>query len=102
MLTALDAGFLTAMNIRPAFLRDVMSCLFSLFYLVFAEEADEKVRKYRAVATYQMMRVSWDKAKNPILRFISFPFRGFLSIRENITFTRPSKVSHEPGTIFSD
>jgi len=31
------------MKIKPEFLRDFLSVIFSLFYLIFAEEADEKV-----------------------------------------------------------
>jgi hypothetical protein len=44
VLTALDAGFLTAMKVRPAFLKDFLSLAFSIFYLFFSESADEKVR----------------------------------------------------------
>jgi len=93
ILTALDAGFLTAMSIKPAALRHLLSILFSGFYLLFADKADEKVRKYRAVATYQMMRVSWEKSSNPILRFVTAYDRGWLKIRKNITFKRPDKKS---------
>ena len=41
--TALDAGFATAMTIRPRVLKDFCSVVFSLYYLVYANEADEKV-----------------------------------------------------------
>ncbi|KAJ3058490.1 hypothetical protein HK102_010480, partial [Quaeritorhiza haematococci] len=84
VLTALDAGFLTAMRVRPKFLRYFLQCIFSLFYLVFAENADQKVKKYRAVATINMMRVSWEKANNPIIRFLTIPDRGYLRIRRDI------------------
>jgi hypothetical protein len=40
----LDAGFATAMNIRQKWLRDICSIVFSLYYIIFANEADEKVR----------------------------------------------------------
>lgn len=43
IVTALDAGFATAMTIKPKWLRDVFSIAFSAYYLVFANEADEKV-----------------------------------------------------------
>jgi hypothetical protein len=43
IVTALDAGFATAMPIKPKWLRDVFSIAFSAYYLVFANEADEKV-----------------------------------------------------------
>lgn len=42
-MTALDAGFATAMSIRWKWLRDIASLAFSGYYLLFANEADEKV-----------------------------------------------------------
>ncbi|KAI1816602.1 alpha/beta-hydrolase [Poronia punctata] len=67
VLTALDAGFWTAMKIRKQWLRDIASVVFSLFYLVAAERADEKVRKVRGMLTVEHMRVSWNKGTTPIL-----------------------------------
>lgn len=46
-MTALDAGFATAMDIKPKFIRDIFSILFSGYYLLFASEADEKVSNPR-------------------------------------------------------
>lgn len=43
VLTALDAGFWTAMKIRNKKLRDAASIVFSVYYLIAAERADEKV-----------------------------------------------------------
>lgn len=40
---ALDTGFASAMHVRPKWLRDILSMLFSGYYLFFAHEADEKV-----------------------------------------------------------
>ncbi|CAI4217175.1 unnamed protein product [Parascedosporium putredinis] len=51
VLTALDAGFWTAMRIRSRRLRDLASIVFSVFYLIAAEKADEKVRKVRSMIT---------------------------------------------------
>ncbi len=69
VLTALDAGFWTAMGIGNKTLRDVASILFSVFYLVAAEQADEKVRKVRGNITVEHMRVSWNKgSQSTILR----------------------------------
>ncbi|KAL3959706.1 hypothetical protein ACCO45_004823 [Purpureocillium lilacinum] len=70
VLTALDAGFWTAMRIRVPWLRDIASIVFSLFYLVAAERADEKVRKVRGVITVDHLRVSWNKGKTPYLAFL--------------------------------
>ena len=39
----MDAGFATAMAIRPRWLRDICSILFSAYYILYANEADEKV-----------------------------------------------------------
>ena len=44
IITGLDAGFATAMSIRQKWLRDICSVVFSLYYIIFANEADEKVR----------------------------------------------------------
>jgi hypothetical protein len=46
IVTGLDAGFATAMAIRPKWLRDVCSIFFSAYYIIYANEADEKVCKY--------------------------------------------------------
>jgi len=41
--TGLDAGFATAMSIRPKWFRDICSMLFSVYYIIYANEGDEKV-----------------------------------------------------------
>lgn len=71
VLTALDAGFWTAMKIGNKTLRDLASIVFSVFYMIAAEQADEKVRKVRANITVEHMRVSWNKgSQSPYLRFL--------------------------------
>ncbi|EFX06385.1 hormone-sensitive lipase [Grosmannia clavigera kw1407] len=70
VLTALDAGFWTAMKIRSRWLRDIAGIVFSGFYLVAAEQADEKVRKVRGNLTVEHLRVSWNKGTTPYLNFI--------------------------------
>ncbi|KAI0095626.1 alpha/beta-hydrolase [Daldinia grandis] len=70
VLTALDAGFWTAMKIKKKFIRDIASLAFSLFYLVAAERADEKVRKVRGALTIDHLRVSWNKGTTPYLRAV--------------------------------
>lgn len=83
--TALDAGFWTAMKIRPAWLRDFLSVVFSIYYLFAAEQADEKVRRVRATLTVEHLRVSWNKSTTPYLaaatrllrpRFTKYPPRA--------------------------
>ncbi|RKO94101.1 Alpha/Beta hydrolase protein [Blyttiomyces helicus] len=93
ILTALDAGFLTAQDIKPKFLRDFLSMVFFTFYLLTPEAADEKVRRYRSLATTDMLRLSWEKNLNPYLRLSTFPDRWFLSIREDTSIPRPSPPS---------
>ncbi|TFA98632.1 Hormone-sensitive lipase [Trichoderma ghanense] len=70
VLTALDAGFWTAMKIRSKWLRDLASVVFSLYYLVAAERADEKVRKVRGMITVEHLRVAWNKGTTPYLGFL--------------------------------
>lgn len=71
VLTALDAGFWTAMKIKQKWLRDISSIAFSVFYLFAAEKADEKVRKVRGNLTIEHLRVSWNKGvTSPYLRFL--------------------------------
>ncbi|RCI17305.1 hypothetical protein L249_3237 [Ophiocordyceps polyrhachis-furcata BCC 54312] len=70
VLTALDAGFWTAMKIRTKWLRDIAGMVFSLYYLVAAERADEKVRKIRACVTVEHLRVSWNKPTTPYVGFL--------------------------------
>ncbi|PYH44211.1 CLN3-domain-containing protein [Aspergillus saccharolyticus JOP 1030-1] len=65
--TALDAGFWTAMKVKPKWLRDIASLVFTVYYLIAAERADEKVRRVRATLTLDHMRVSWNKATTPYL-----------------------------------
>ena len=78
VLTAMDAGFWTAMKIKSKWLRDLASMVFSIFYLFAAEKADEKVRKVRAHLTVEHLRVSWNKGnQSPYLRF----FQGLMRPR---------------------
>ena len=69
VMTALDAGFWTAMPIRSRWARNVASVAFSMYYLVAAERADEKVRKVRGMLTVEHLRVSWNKPTTPLLSF---------------------------------
>jgi acetyl esterase/lipase len=84
--TALDAGFWTAMRIKPKWARDACSMVFSIYYLFAATQADEKVRKVRGMLTVEHLRVSWDKPLTPYLKFIT-------------TMMRPRFMSYEPRKI---
>ncbi|EJD35293.1 alpha/beta-hydrolase [Auricularia subglabra TFB-10046 SS5] len=72
IVTGLDAGFATAMTVKPKWLRDICSVIFSIYYIIYANEADEKLRKFRAVCTVEMLRVTWEKTSNP---YVSAPPR---------------------------
>ncbi|KAL1728818.1 Alpha/Beta hydrolase protein [Schizophyllum commune] len=93
--TGLDAGFATAMHIKPRWLRHICSVLFSGYYIIYANEGDEKLRKFRAVPTVEMLRATWEKTSNPILQaFMHFPrvslFRKVLIQRPTGSqYTRP-------------
>lgn len=96
-LTALDAGFWTAMKIRTKWLRDIASIVFSVFYLFAAERADEKARKVRGMITVEHMRVSWNKGTSPYLSF----FQGLVRPRftkwppRQVRIPRPSRSDYK-------
>ncbi|KAF9633820.1 putative hormone-sensitive lipase protein [Lasiodiplodia theobromae] len=69
--TALDAGFWSAMPIRKKWARDICSIVFTLYYLICAEQADEKVRKIRSTLTVDHLRVSWNKGTTPYLKLVT-------------------------------
>ncbi|KAH8705665.1 Alpha/Beta hydrolase protein [Talaromyces proteolyticus] len=73
--TALDAGFWTAMKIKPNWLKDIASIVFTLYYLIAAEQADDKVRRVRATLTVEHLRVSWNKPTTPYLALLSSTIR---------------------------
>ncbi|KAL8666385.1 MAG: hypothetical protein Q9202_001408 [Teloschistes flavicans] len=77
--TALDAGFWTAMKIRTKWLRDLASVVFTVYYLIAAEQADEKVRKVRGLLTVDHLRVSWHKSTTPYLSFLTKALRPKLT-----------------------
>jgi acetyl esterase/lipase len=84
--TALDAGFWSAMRIKNKRLRDVASILFTVYYLIAAEQADEKVRKVRSVLTVDHLRVSWNKGTTPYLYWITS------LMRPRFTKYRPRRI----------
>ncbi|KAF8518785.1 Alpha/Beta hydrolase protein [Gautieria morchelliformis] len=105
IITGLDAGFATAMTIQPKWLRDFCSVLFSAYYILYANKADEKLRKYRAVATVEMLRITWEKTTNPYIRFFNAWDRPRVSILKKILLPRPSDSSNRRpvvGWLFFD
>ena len=69
--TALDAGFWSAMRIKRKWARNFFSMVFSFYYLLCAEQADQKVRRVRATLSVDHLRVSWNKGTTPYLAFIA-------------------------------
>lgn len=69
--TALDAGWWTAMHLRPKWLKHSAEIIFTLYFLVCAEQADEMVRRVRGDLSVQHLRVSWNKPNTPVLRFFT-------------------------------
>ncbi|KZT08360.1 alpha/beta-hydrolase [Laetiporus sulphureus 93-53] len=90
--TGLDAGFATAMTIRPKWLRDLCSVMFSLYYIVYANEADEKLRKFRAVPTVEMLRSTWEKTTNPYIRALTYYPK--VTIRRKLLLSRPNDSTY--------
>jgi acetyl esterase/lipase len=52
-------------------MRDILSMAFSVYYMICAEQADEKVRKVRGCLTVEHLRVSWNKGTTPYLAFLT-------------------------------
>lgn len=99
IITGLDAGFATAMSIRPRWLRDLCSVLFSGYYMLYPNEADEKLRRFRAVPTVEMLRATWEKTTNPWIR--SFAPLPHVNIRRKILLARPkASPCQRPITVY--
>jgi len=85
------------MHVRPKWACDILSMVFSIYYLVCAEAADEKVRKVRGALTVEHLRVSWDKVvSNPYLNFCTMVLRPrFMCYKPRaIRIRRPPQSSY--------
>ncbi|WVQ71557.1 hypothetical protein IAR50_001096 [Cryptococcus sp. DSM 104548] len=91
--TALDAGFSMAMNIKPKWLKDFCSMVFSGYYLLYAREGDEVLRRFRAVCSVEMLRTTWEKTNNPYIRLLTARHRPSLPIVRTIYIPRPAQSS---------
>ncbi|KAI4910781.1 hypothetical protein J4E90_007037 [Alternaria incomplexa] len=99
--TALDAGFWSAMRIKRKGVRDLLSIVFSIYYMICAEQADEKVRKIRATLTVDHLRVAWNKGTTPYLGALNSMMRPRLMVYppRQIRIPRPRASSYkEPVT----
>lgn len=99
--TALDAGFWSAMRIRNKPIRDLASMIFSVYYLISAEQAEEKVRKVRAVLTVDHLRISWNKPNTPYLRRLTALMRPrFTKYKpRRIRVPRPKQSSYKEPVV---
>lgn len=97
--TALEAGFASAMSVRPIWLRDILSFLFSFYYVIYANEADEKLRRYRAFCTIDFLRTTWNKTTNPYIRAFTWIHRPRVPVAEQILLPRPSVGPHNKRPI---
>lgn len=97
VMTALDAGFWTAMKIRKKWLRDLASVVFTVHYLIAAEQADEKVRKVRGMLTVDHLRISWNKSTTPYLSLLTRLMRPKLTRYppRAIRIPRPAESSYK-------
>ncbi|KAF2839575.1 alpha/beta-hydrolase, partial [Patellaria atrata CBS 101060] len=99
--TALDAGFWSAMRIKRKWARNFFSLVFSVYYMICAEQADEKVRKIRATLTVDHLRVSWDKGTTPYLSFFTSLMRPRLMKYppRAIRIPRPAESSYKEPVV---
>ena len=86
------------MRIKNKQLRDFCSIVFTVYYLFAAEQADEKVRKVRAVMTVDHLRTSWNKAAtSPYLRMATKLLRP-VNMRygpRHLTINRPRESAYK-------
>jgi acetyl esterase/lipase len=89
------------MRIKRKGVRDLLSIVFSIYYLICAEQADEKVRKIRATLTVDHLRVAWNKGTTPYLGALTSMMRPRLMVYppRQIRIPRPKASSYkEPVT----
>ncbi len=98
ILNALDAGFWTAMTVKPKWLSDISAILFSFYYLIFAEQADNKVRNYKSVLSTKLARISWEKASNnPYIKAFTWFSTPKVKLTKKIIISRPKGSEYEEG-----
>jgi acetyl esterase/lipase len=99
--TALDAGFWSAMRVKRKGTRDFLSIVFSIYYMICAEQADEKVRKIRATLTVDHLRVAWNKGTTPYLGALTNLMRPRLMWYppRKVRIPRPSESSYTEPVI---
>jgi acetyl esterase/lipase len=89
------------MKIKRKGVRDVLSIVFSIYYLICAEQADDKVRKVRATLTVDHLRVAWNKGTTPYLGALTNLMRPRLMVYppRKIRIPRPKQSSYTEPVI---
>jgi acetyl esterase/lipase len=89
------------MRIKRKGVRDFLSIVFSIYYMICAEQADEKVRKIRATLTVDHLRVAWNKGTTPYLGALTNLMRPRLMWYppRKIRIPRPKESSYKEPVI---
>jgi acetyl esterase/lipase len=58
--------------------------------LIFANDADEKLRKYRALCSVEMLRATWEKTSSPYIRAVTARHRARIQLQRRYNLLRPS------------
>ncbi|KAG5357293.1 Hormone-sensitive lipase [Yarrowia sp. C11] len=95
VMQALDAGFWTAYPIKNKYVRDLMSIVLTMYYLVFSDAADEKVRRFRLKTTVESCRVSWEKGRNPYAGALAKLLLPKINIYKDVFVKRPAHSEYE-------
>ncbi|KAF9108308.1 hypothetical protein BGX27_008399 [Mortierella sp. AM989] len=93
IFSALDAGFFTSQNVKPKVLRDILSAVFSVYYLFFPKRAIEKNNVMLKTITATHMRRSWEKMTHPLIRLMTWVNAPRLSVYKQVTL----KLSKDDG-----
>jgi acetyl esterase/lipase len=85
------------MSLKPAWLKHTLSILFSGYYLVFAEAAEEKVRRIHSRISVEHMRTSWNKVEqNPYLDVFTRLLQPKMALRDIMYVDRPDYNAELP------
>lgn len=95
VMQALDAGFWTAYPIKNKYARDLLSIVLTMYYLVFSDAANEKVRRFRLKTTVESCRVSWEKGRNPYANAIAKALLPKINIYRDVFVKRPAQSEYE-------
>jgi len=71
LFTGLDAGVCSTLKVRNKYLRDFLTTILSVYYLICSRAAEDKMNRIKQVANVQIMRACWEKNSHPVLKRIS-------------------------------